>query len=465
MVSPISIKRNSFLKWIDKLQYSVIGFEFEFYSNHSYHKTLEKLNNYLPSITVYGFKTYHSDFKVTEDKFKIEPDFSGGANMCELITGPLPYIKARLFLKKILHWIKENGYTNDSCSVHINISFNEKLEKNIKETNILKLITSVDEDYIYEIFPDREYSLYAKSIKKISTNRDFDFSNIEPHVLNTSINLKSSKYYAINFTDIENRLEYRYIGGTDYFNKTDDIMKLMNYFILLSYDSLFEDLTDDNIEDIKSFLDENIYLYRKLSTPDSFMASNPSIRLQINQDETYQLISGFYFNMFKKLYDIIINTKSLKECIINYDTDRNKFEIVNGIIWTTGPLYDIDFIDCEIKSSHLIRCEILNSEVKNTHLEKCKVYTTEIIESKCISTFVNEHSIINDSYFYNGYLNGNMIGGTFRSGKLGKDAVLADNVQIVKGENFFGFKTKQNINVKDKEKMPDTVVYKKDKQL
>ena len=92
-----------FIHEYSKLSKAVIGFEFEFFmKNLSFYKTLEILNKELDPVRVHGFRQYHSDFKVDSKNFKIEPDLSGGSNMVELITGPLPYNDAKYYLIKIL---------------------------------------------------------------------------------------------------------------------------------------------------------------------------------------------------------------------------------------------------------------------------------------------------------------------------------------------------------------------------
>jgi len=121
---------DKFLNQKHKLKDSIIGFEFEFYMKDlSYYKTLELLNNELNPIKVWGFRQYHSGFKVDDKNFKIEPDLSGGSNMVELITGPLNYYDAKYFLIKILKIIQKYGYTNDKSSIHFNISLMKSLVK------------------------------------------------------------------------------------------------------------------------------------------------------------------------------------------------------------------------------------------------------------------------------------------------------------------------------------------------
>ena len=131
---------DKFLNQSNKLKHAKIGLEFEFYMKDlSFYKTLDILNVELTPVKVWGFRQYHSDFTPDSNNFKIEPDLSGGSNMVELVTGPLDYYDAKYYLVKIIKFIQTYGYTNDKCSIHFNLSFNNN-QKDLNDLNILKLI-------------------------------------------------------------------------------------------------------------------------------------------------------------------------------------------------------------------------------------------------------------------------------------------------------------------------------------
>ena len=86
---------------------------------------------------------YHSPVLTTDTIWKLEPDFSGGKGMFELVTGPLPYKEARKVIIQVLDWISQFGSTTSRCSIHANISYNyEKIEPTtkIKDMEVLKFI-------------------------------------------------------------------------------------------------------------------------------------------------------------------------------------------------------------------------------------------------------------------------------------------------------------------------------------
>ena len=133
-----------------------MGIEFEFYSNLELKKTQKSLSELLGRKIQLEEKA-HSDFVPSADVFKMEPDMSGGAGLIELVTGPMPYRNARLVIVKMLGWIRENGYTSDRASIHLNMSFNpDYLEEPnmIQRMDVLKFILEFDEDRVYKYFPN-----------------------------------------------------------------------------------------------------------------------------------------------------------------------------------------------------------------------------------------------------------------------------------------------------------------------
>ena len=86
------------------LSSAVLGFEFEFFSEMVRGRIVDSLSKLLGKKIILSNK-YHSKIPVSADTFKLEPDYSGGSKMNELITGPLPYAEAIPVLIKVLKWL------------------------------------------------------------------------------------------------------------------------------------------------------------------------------------------------------------------------------------------------------------------------------------------------------------------------------------------------------------------------
>jgi len=435
---------DKFLNQSNKLKTAKVGFEFEFYMKDlSFYKTLEMLNEEMKPVRVWGFRQYHSDFTPDELNFKIEPDLSGGSNMVELVTGPLDFFDAKYYLIKILKFIQNYGYTNEKCSIHYNLSFNNE-EKNLNDINILKLILNTDEEEIYRSYPTRKGSIYAKTIKKIIPYKEYDFFNIPINVVKNNMRLPSDKYYGINFLHINNdkesqRLEYRYIGGKDYEKNIGQLIYFMERFIINTFDAIDADFNSEDINKLEEYLETNIKTYQNLSKYDNFIVDFPTIQIQIDQDNAYDVISAYYNKIYNKLFNLIDSTQELKECIVNYVTATQTIEDVDANVKSTSTVYGIELINCKVEGI-FEDCFFVGSEINNSQITKSKLQHTDAVNSKILNCRV-ESSQLDNCYFMDGYLNGDMFGGIYRSGKLGPYATMDSDVKIVTDhDNFFDTK-------------------------
>lgn len=435
---------DKFLGQSNKLKRAKVGFEFEFYlKDLSYYKTLELLNNELSPVKVWGFRHYHSNFQPDENNFKIEPDLSGGSNMVELVTGPMDFYDAKFHLIKIIKFIQNYGYTNEKSSIHYNLSFNGE-DLDINNVNILKLILNTDEDEIYRAYPSRKGNVYAKSVKKMIPFKEYDFFNIAIDVVKNNMRLPNDKYYGINFTNMTNdkesqRLEFRYIGGKNYESNTGQLIYFLERFIINVYDAIDADFNSEDISKLEDYLEENITSYKNLSKYDNFIVDFPTIQLQIDQNGSYEIISAYYDKIYNKLHNLIEGTEDLSECIINYITTTQMVEVVDANIKTTSIISGYDMINCEI-SGILNDCHFVGCTIVDSQLTKCKLQHTDANDSKILNCNV-EASTLKNCYFMEGYLNGAMNGGVYRSGKLGPYASMDSDVKIVTDYNNF-FDTK-----------------------
>lgn len=433
---------DKFLNQSNKLKEAKIGFEFEFYMKDlSYYKTLEILNDELKPVKVWGFRQYHSDFKPDSENFKIEPDLSGGSNMVELVTGPLGFYDAKYYLIKIIKFIQNYGYTNEKCSIHFNISFNDK---DLNDLNSLKLILNIDEEEIYRDYPTRKDNVYAKTVKKIIPFKEYDFFNIPVSVIKNNMRLPNDKYYGINFLHINNdkesqRLEFRYIGGKNYENNIGQLIYFLERFVINVWDCIDVDFNAEDANKLEEYLEENIKTYKNFSNYDNFIVDFSSIQLQIDQNSNYDIISTYYPKIYSRLFNLIDSTESLKECIINYVTSTQTLEVVDAKIKTTSPIKNLDFVNSELEGI-FEDCLFLGCEINNAQCVKSKLLQSEAIESKILNCKVDQSSLTN-CYFMDGYLNGDMFGGVFRSGKLGPFATMDSDVKVVTDNNNF-FDTK-----------------------
>lgn len=430
---------DKFLNQSSKLKDAKVGFEFEFYvKDLSFYKTLELINQDLDPVKVWGFRQYHSDFTPDENNFKIEPDLSGGSNMVELVTGPLDFYDAKFFLIKIIKFIQNYGYTNEKSSIHFNISFHDK---DLNDLNILKLILNTDEEEIYRNYPSRKNNVYAKSIKKIVPFKEYDFFNIPISVVKNNMRLPGDKYYGVNFLHINNekdsqRLEFRYIGGKDYEKNLGQLIYFLERFIILTHDTIDTDFSSEDVNKLEEYLEDSISTFKNLSKYDNFIVDFPTIQLQIDQDGNYDVVSAYYTKIYNKLFNLIDGSDDLKECIVNYVTTTQTMEIIDATLKSSSTIKGYDLVNC-ICEGIFEDCLFAASEINNSQVVKSRLFHSDVKDTKVLNCKVDGSSLTN-CYFMDGYLNGDMFGGVYRSGKLGPYATMDADVKIVTdSDNFF----------------------------
>lgn len=448
---------NEYLNDFNKLKDSVVGFEFEFYTTKSYYKLMEYLGNELNPVKIHGFRKYHSKFKPDEDNFKIEPDLSGGYDMVELITGPIPYVNAKIVLLKILRILQDIARTDERCSIHINVSFDsKKSEKTLDDLNRLKLILNVDEDYVYRFFPTRQDNIYAKSVKTIIPFKDYDYSTDAANLVINNLELPDTKYYGINIQTIEKgRLEYRYIGGKDYQFKTSEVLTLMDYFIALTWNCIREPLDSDDSEQLRKYLFENINIFKTFTNYEDFISNFPTIDIQVDRLNEYAVLKAYYDNFYDEVYELVQNTYNLSNCILNFDTEQHRLELVEADFRTIFDIDRIDIIECTANSGRYNICNIISSEVVNGTIKGGSIVDSNILNSKIEGSKIDSNTEVNDTYLYQCQIDGHITGDSvLRLCKLGPNAIIDDSVRIITDQNNY-FNTSLTSATKKKSGIPE----------
>lgn len=420
----------------------LVGLEIEFFSDNSYIKLLELLNVYFAQIDkkVWGFNSYHSDFIPTDKEFKIEPDYSGGPDMIELITGPMQYVESRMVLIMMMNFIKMYGYTDNSSSVHLNISFINNDNK-IENLNPLKLILSLNEDVVYNIFPNRRNNIYCQSIKWVIPFTDYPDSETGVNMLSNGLLLPDdTKYYGVNLSKkYKGWLEWRYIGGIDYHLKTDDILYLLDYFISITLKS-FEIINEEDNIKLLSYLDDNIAWYTQYDTYDNFLANIDGVRVLYDGISDIESLRVYWGGIKDRLFNIIKMAKSgsIKDGLFNFNSEKNKFEIVNANIQNMYTVKNIDFVNCKIDSITCYDCEFADSTIANSHIWNSEIFGSNLNKCKLTNCIVTEFSELNECVFDGKeIINSIMKGGVFRDGKIGEDTQIDKSVRMSNKESFW----------------------------
>jgi hypothetical protein len=432
----------NFQNHFDRLQAlnaSVIGFEFEFFSNMVRGRIVESLSKLLGKKVILSSK-YHSKIPVTQEVFKLEPDYSGGSKMNELITGPLPYAEAIPVLIKVLKWIDENGWTNDKCAFQFNISF-DKMRKDVgsrmENLDRLQFILGIDEGMIYSKFGNRMNNVYAKSIKKIVPRNRFssidDLTTIDPKIFK----LPDDKYYGANFTKLKDGyIEIRYLGGRDYQKKISEIREIIDYIIIHLYNILSGRSTysQKDLDSLKQMMREYSKVVKSFSDPRAFFRNYPDFHLLVDLKGFEENIKTYFPVIRDKVFDLIVEG-GVRHGFFNYDTSTGRFQLKDARCRDASYITDFDLLNCDIKGSRVINCNLYSCKVKNCQIEDSQLLTGNTIEnSKVKNTSAEYSNNLEECYIdcAGKSIDCNVKGGVIRKADLGRNAKVSKETEEVK---------------------------------
>lgn len=420
---------------------SNIGFEFELYSNMSVEQTATSLSRMLGKKISVEDKA-HSDFVPNGNHYKIEPDMSGGKKLMELVTGSIKYSDARIEFIKILKWIQEHGHTDSKCGLHINISFDDNIygQQFLSHLNVLKFILEFNEDYVYELFPRRKGSVYAKSIKFIVPKEKYhfdDIKNINPY----NFLYPTEKYYGINFSKlVKNYLEFRYLGGDNYEHRTNDILKLIDHFIIELHNSAKNnEFTSENYRDLKKILNNYKHLTDSFLSYELFKKNYPDVGLLVDLDSDLRRIKLYWGKIRDTLFNLL-NKSNLKDGIINYDSNTSKIQLKDANLLNSFKLENIDIVDSTI-SGIINKCDIFNCNIENAEIYESNLFNNcKVKSSKVMDCYTNKTTTLINCYVdgKNSIMNGSMKGGIHRKGKITNLSKFDKNVERIEYEKIKG---------------------------
>lgn len=422
-----------------------IGFEFEFFTNYDRQEAAKQLSKALePKIVLGRGKVIDKKSKMgasskpTANLFRIIPDFSGGYKMKELVTGPLPYIEARMVLVRVLHWIQENGWTTEKCGLHINISFDEfyvKLACKLSHLDKLKFILSYDESEIFKYFPNRENNIYARGIKQVyPVNKFMVFDNIKG-ISKDMYLTPNTKYYSVNFDKVKNNyLEFRAIGGAGYEKKPDEILNILEYNALTLFRCLdAPGYDEDNLNTLNKILSDHKNSVGAFTNVDMFFLKYPDIKLFIDLKGDREILKSYFHILKDKLFDLILFGGATK-ALVNYDTEISRVQIKDATFKDSFLIRDVDLVNCNV-SGIIENCNLWSCKVEKSHLENCDLLVSnKVYDSKITKTEMGPKTLIDNCYIENGSrtINGTVKNSIIRSGQISDMVKMDDNTEVIR---------------------------------
>lgn len=417
----------------------VLGFEWEFYSNKTRHEIAKEVGSIVKKKIKVG-DMYHSETEIGDNVWKIEPDFSGGIRMVELITEPMPYHEAIATLFKVLTWMRENAWTDEKCALHANISFDRfkltDMKDRIEAINRLKFVLGFDEEFVYERFPKRKTSIYARSINSIFPINKFVYADNVDVIHKENYELPSEKYFGINFSKLDKEyLEIRYMGGRGYEKKGHAVKEIVDYVALFTYNTLQTNYTYTAVEvsKLKNAMKDYQKVVQSFSDIDSFFLNYPNIRLFVDLKGEREIIKTFWTKLRDQLFNLIVRC-GMRRGMINYDADVARFQIKDAILQKAFPIRGMEIFDCKIHSGNILECDLYRCDITNAHILDSNLYAgNDVKKSKIINTPFHSYNECSDTYIDNKkhIINGKVERGIIRSGDIGPTAKISKETEVI----------------------------------
>ena len=400
------------------LTLSKIGFEFEFFINdENVSKDIIKLQKLIEknlSIKV-GFNEGSSHkYDANKAQYTLTYDGSGGNDMYEFITPPLNYNDAVEIANKMLDFLQKFGNTTVNSSMHINVSFTEDIKNfiglDIENILIDNFIDNFDENYVYQFFPNRKNNIYCRSVKNNDLNLCFKnryLSSYNSHSWNAEGLKNYLKYYGVNFNKIvKNYIEFRYIGGEGYEKKKNDILRLVEFFVISIYRSL--ELQANKIVTTESEKD-----YQQRQSYAQFVKKHENIKFYVDMHDDYAYVTMFA-KKFLDIIELFLLPNKVNEGSINIDTDRGfiEFKDIDKEIKSQYITTDkIAYYSCKLNNVILVDAELYDCDIKECIMEHCYCYERCNLDS-CIllETYTEmpnklENCKISNTILYSGIFN------------------------------------------------------------
>jgi hypothetical protein len=378
-----------------------IGFTFEFYSSKATNFIVENLGN----LTMKNIVISNTDsYEPTYSSAILIKEYEGKKPRYSLKLAQQKYDSAIPLVKSVLSWISETSQCTQDTVMRVNMSFDHRHLRtinSISKMNPQKLILKMNEDYIYDRFPEQKSSPYAISVKQMLPVSESVYTQDLIKNVNYIIGVPKKSYYGINFENFTRGiLEFNYIGGSGYSEKQKEILETIQYYVINTYQSLNEvDFTKEEVRELKKLTEEFNKIQEAYYEPDKFKKLFEKIKVTVDLKNDSQLLKTYWPKIRNTLFETVVNQK-FRTGEFNYDTDYGVFQLRKAELACTN-LKGFDLILCEM-SGIINDCNFISCEVNNARIYNSKVVKgTEIKKSYLHKTTIDKQNLIEKCFVEN----------------------------------------------------------------
>jgi hypothetical protein len=410
-----------------------VGFSFEFYNARETPFIAEDLSR-ICSKTV--AVTSEKNMIPTWDNPILLKEYEGKNPKYKFTTSPQDFFSVEPMLSGILEWISQNSKTDKGTGLQVVLSFNNgtlQTLNTISNMDVTKLVLRLDENYLYQRFPERKNSPHAISIKGLLPANEFLSS---PGAIGSFKNYflyPSAPYYGIDFTDQHlGELKFNYIGGKDYSKNHKNVFEALNYYILTTYQALnipgYTAEMGINLEKIY----ENYHIIRRIYyDPKWFLENIKDIQVGVDLKRDGRIIETFWPKLRDPLTKLMLENGFIKGKF-NWDSEGGRFQVKEAEL-IGGKISKMDIVDCKIQGI-IEDCGIWNTKIKNSRIIFSTLVESNKIEDSILERVrADRNNSITKSWIYNSgeVLNCDINESIIKDAAIGKQAKLDEECLII----------------------------------
>jgi hypothetical protein len=408
-----------------------VSFDIDFYCKFSIDKVAEKFGIILKErIEVVDEK----NFEPSEGRFYIVKSYGYGKERYRFYTDNLIYSRARIVLISAFGVIKEFGYTDSSCIVDVNISFDKNISNlDIRKLNILKFVLEFNEEMAFRFFPSQKDSIYVKSIKNISPENKF-YRSESANLRDFNYVLPNMKFFGVVFDRVKDGvLKFRYIGGEKYEYKITEALDLIGIYIDFIKKVLFDPAySQKNKDDFKKIIKQSDKLLLAYESSTKFRELYPDIKLTIDMDENDQILKSKYVKFRDDIFDLLA-ASDITKGEINYDSALSKIQAQN----LKGHIYEIEdweFVNCELSIEFAKNCNFFECVLTDSSISRSNIYRySKVKKSKMKDTYINRTCEVTDTFISGeqSMVDGKIVRGKIIGGRIGNHSQISPETEKI----------------------------------
>lgn len=289
------------------------------------------------------------------------------------------YSANKVRITQLISYLNNNCVIDNFSYMRMSLSFNDKDLKTISKIqtlDVFKYILCIDEDYINKFLPKPFNSPYNMSCKNLIPQKGIIISK-STMITDRLFKVPNMDYYGVDLSDhTYGVLYFNYIGGESWTAMPENIIKIIEYYILFTHQQLNTPFyKNEDVELYNNLKNKFINTSNILLNPLEFLKNdNSELKVSINLNYEPQVIKSLWVRIYSNIFNLLF-CNDIKEGYFNFDSELDRYQLMLSKL-NKGSLIDYDIVESEIENCVLVNCRLYNCKVKN-----CRIINTVAFES------------------------------------------------------------------------------------